>query len=108
MSNLPPDRDNLPKTGWKPTQLLWLVVAFIPSAVGIPCLSIRNPTPVLPAILVLIGLGCCVGSAIGLFRGVRNPAVRSLLSVAYVLTFLVINVSIVIFAGCSGIGRIGR
>ncbi len=87
-------------------KLFWLLCGFAPSAIAIGCFRIKDPGRWLAPTLLLFGLGCSLASAIGLTRGVKDALNRSFLCVCLVIFFLVSNVFITVYAGCSGMGRI--
>ena len=100
-SNQPnkPEVHSIPK-------VLWLFVAFIPSVVAIPCFGIKTSAPLLLPALVILDLLCSSIAAVGLVRGMKNEAVQSLLGLFLGGFFIIFNVVITVFVGCSGMGRI--
>lgn len=93
--------------GKKPfLKLIWLLCAFIPSLVAIPCLGIKNMPQWLGLSLLMVNAGCSLFAGIGLLSGIKDPAIRVILGVLLGGFFFVLNVIIVIFIGCSGMGRI--
>ena len=87
-------------------KLLWLCAAFIPSVIGVACLQLKNPGQgLLPALLIL-NLVFCVTASIGLLQGMKSEASRFIFAVFLILCFFVLNTLIVLFIGCSGMGRI--
>jgi ascorbate-specific PTS system EIIC-type component UlaA len=86
--------------------MLWLLVAFLPSVVSIGLMRLKNtPSEMLTGLVILAG-ACCVSSAFGVLRGVKEVGLRVLLGLFLAGGFFVLNVIIVIFVGCSGMGNI--
>ena len=85
-------------------KIIWLLVAFIPGLVGVACLKINAPW--LLYFLVTLDIACSVSASIGLVRGMKSREAQSALALLLTLFFLVANVFIVLFVGCSSMGRI--
>jgi hypothetical protein len=86
--------------------VIWLLAAFAPSLIGIACLSIINSGQWLIWLLGTTNLIFSVAASIGLVRGIRYRDTRFLVCLVLVPFFFFLNVLIVIFVGCSGMGRI--
>lgn len=102
--NPPPQPDG---TGGNPLPaILWLFVAFIPSLVSIHFLGARNPPQWLATALLILSATCCLCSGFGVLAGVKDVSLRIVLGLVVAIAFFVLNVIVVIFVGCSGMGRI--
>ena len=84
--------------------VLWLLFAFLPSLIAIPL--INNPSPSIGAWLFPLGGGCCLIAAFGVLRRMKDPILRIVLGLLLAGLFFVVNIIIVVFIGCSGMGRI--
>jgi hypothetical protein len=87
-------------------KIIWLFAAFLPSVIGFACLHIKKPIPSLFGLLVAIDVVCSVAAGKALVRGMKDEASRIFLGVFLSLFFIVLNALIVLFIGCSGMGRI--
>jgi hypothetical protein len=87
-------------------KIIWLLVAFIPSLIGIACLQIKNSDQWLVLILVVINVLFSMVAGAQLVRGIRNGLTQSIAGLFLVLFFFILNALIVVFVGCSGMGRI--
>ena len=102
MENAP----NEPNRSGGALRILWLFCAFIPALIGIGPLDAQNlPDWVGPALLVFSG-ACCLVSAFGVLGGVKNMALRVIFGILLAVFFFILNAIIVVFVGCSGMGRI--
>ena len=100
--NEEPNRPNETKEQLSP--VVWLVCAFIPSLMAIACLSMRNSPSWLGFWLVVANAGCSLAAGIGLLSGIKMQVVRIIIGMLLAGFFFVLNVFIVVFAGCSGMG----
>lgn len=87
-------------------KMVWLCAAFFPSAIGIACLHFKNPFRWLFPLILTLNLIFSVAASIGLVRGMRSAASKFILGFFLILFFFVLNALIVLFIGCSGMGRI--
>jgi hypothetical protein len=86
--------------------IVWLLCAFAPSVAGIGCLEIRAQGQwVFPFLLVLDTL-CSLAAAFGLVSWVKDNGLKVLYGLLLAILLFFMNVVIVVFAGCSAIGRI--
>ena len=96
--NHPPDlppRDNANRA------MIWLLTAFAPSLLGIPCLYIINPGRWLFQVLAFINFLCSVTASAALVRRMRAGLTQWIAGL-FIATFLfVLNACIVLFVGCS-------
>jgi hypothetical protein len=99
---LPPEKPN-DETHFG-SKMAWLVCAFIPCLVAILCFQIQNPPPSLFRFLLFLNSVCALCSGIGLLGGLKDKVVRVILGVFLGSVFFVLNVFIVLFVGCSGMG----
>jgi hypothetical protein len=97
----PPEPEKLDRTG---AIVLWLVVAFVPSLVALSTFDSRSPT-VSGGVLIL-AVACCLCSGFGVLGRTKYPETRILFGLLLAGIFFVLNVFIVIFIGCTGMGRI--
>jgi hypothetical protein len=82
-------------------ELMWLLTAFAPSLLGIPCLYIINPGRWLFQVLAFINFLCSVTASAALVRGMRAGLTQCIAGL-FIATFLfVLNACIVLFVGCS-------
>jgi hypothetical protein len=86
--------------------LIWLLTAFAPSLLGIACLHINNPGRWLALVLVFINFLCTLAAGAALVRGMRAGLTRWIAGLFIVPFLFVLNACIVLFVGCSGMGRI--
>ena len=87
-------------------KVIWLLAAFVPSLIGIACLHIKNQGQVLLPLLVVLNLVLSVAASVGLVRGMKNGGAQFIIGFFLIPFFFVLNVLIVLFVGCSGMGRI--
>ena len=87
-------------------RLLWLPCAFIPSVAGIACLGAHSPPQWMFTALVILNGGCCLLAAFGLLGGIKELIARVFLGLFLAGFLFVLNCLIVLFVGCSGMGRI--
>jgi hypothetical protein len=85
--------------------IIWLLCAFVPSAVAISCLQIKNAGEWLLPFLVILDIGCSFAAAIGLLRNMEKKVLRAILTMLLAAFFFAMNVIITLFVGCSGMGR---
>lgn len=84
----------------------WLIVAFVPSVISISFLSVKYPSQWHVTALLFIAAGCCLCSAFGMLSGIKEQAVRIVLGLFLAGGLFVLNVIIVVFVGCTNMGRI--
>jgi hypothetical protein len=84
--------------------IIWVFCAFAPSLIGIALLDIKNKGAWLGGSLLALNIVCSFLAAFGLLRGVIDMGSR--VSLAFMLAFFLflLNVVIVVFAGCSKMG----
>ena len=100
---LKPDGDS---SGSPFPKIIALFGAFIPSVVAIATFGIK-PTPQwLLLFLLLVNAVCSYCSAKVLLSSIKDSLSRSTYSLLLVTFFFGLNVMIVLFVGCSGMGRI--
>jgi hypothetical protein len=87
-------------------KVIWLFAAFFPSAIGIASLHLKNPGQLLFPVLVTLNLIFSVAASVGLVRGMKNGGFQFIIGFFLIPFFFVINALIVLFIGCSGMGRI--
>lgn len=80
---------------------VWLIVAFVPGAVGLVTLLFNIDSPVFAFFLLIVAVVCCLSSGIGLLYKVKDRVTRIVLGVFLGGFFFVLNAIIVIFVGCS-------
>ena len=99
--NQNPEPDKLEAAG---VTMLWLMLGFVPSLVGI--LTI-NQLPTIPRSgLLAILVVCCLASAFGILRRTKDVIVRIFTSMFLAAALAVLNIIIVVFVGCSQMGHI--
>jgi membrane-associated HD superfamily phosphohydrolase len=87
-------------------KLVNVVVALLPSAIGILCFQFKFASPnVLPVMVIVNAVLSAVGSA-GLVRGMKNATSAVITGILLTGFFFGLNAIIVVFVGCSGMGRI--
>jgi len=87
-------------------KLIWLAAAFIPSIIGIACLHIKSPGPGLFPILGNINVFVSLSASIELLRGIKSKTTLAFAVLFPTPFFFILNALIVVFVGCSGMGRI--
>ena len=87
-------------------KIIWLFAAFFPGVAGIICLNIKNPGSWLFPALLILNLVFSVASSVGLVKGMKNEGSQFALGFFLTGFFFVLNAFIVLFVGCSGMGRI--
>ena len=97
----PPDEDTE-----SVRKAIWLLAAFVPSVVGIACLQIKNPGQGMLPLMLVADLICSVAASVGLVRGMKNGGAQFIIGFFLIPFFFVLNGLIVLFVGCSGMGRI--
>jgi hypothetical protein len=85
-------------------KFLWLFCAFIPSLAGIMLLS--HPFPWAMQFAFFLNVVCSLAAGIGLLSGMEEKVSQIMLGIFLGGGFFFLNVVIVIFVGCSGMGRI--
>jgi NAD/NADP transhydrogenase beta subunit len=86
--------------------IILLFTAFIPSVVAMLSLRIKNPGQWLAPSLLVLDAVCSFAAAIGLLSAIKNKSVQPILTLVLAVFFFSVNVLIVIFVGCSDMGRI--
>jgi len=86
---------------------IWLLAAFVPSVIGIACFQVKNPGRGLLPLLIALNLILSVAATVGLVRGMKSGGAQFIIGLFLIPFFFVLNVLIVLFVGCSGMGRIG-
>jgi protein-S-isoprenylcysteine O-methyltransferase Ste14 len=86
--------------------IILLFTAFVPSVVAMLSLRTKNPGQWLAPPLLVLDVVCSFAAAIGLLRTMKNKSVQPILALALAVFFFFVNVLIVIFVGCSDMGRI--
>jgi len=87
-------------------KMIWLFAAFIPGAIGIACLHLKNPGRWLFPLLIALNLMFSVAASVGLVHGMKDGGVQFIIGLFLAPFFFVLNTLIVLFVGCSGMGRI--
>jgi Na+/H+ antiporter NhaC len=100
-SDPPPNYD-----GSDSAKVMWLFAAFLPSVIGIACFNLKHPGQWMLPILVLINAIISVVAGTRLVKGMKDELVQGLLAAFLVIFFFVLNAFIVIFVGCTSMGRI--
>jgi hypothetical protein len=103
MNESPDQPRNSGDSTWR---FLWLPFAFVPSVVGFASLSMGPAPPWRAGALVILLAGCSVAAGFGLVGGVKNKGLKILLGLLLTAFFLVLNVAIMVYAGCSKSGGI--
>ena len=86
--------------------LLWLLVAFIPSIVALGCLGSKTVGSALVPVLLILDVGCSLAAGFGFVSGMKSLAGKVALGLFLGVFFVLLNAAIVLFLGCSGMGRI--
>jgi len=97
--------EQLNKSGGKerrPGKIRWLFVAFIPTALGLLCTAIKNQSPVILPILLILNLALSTAAAAGLTGDMKKEAARNFLALFLIFFFFVSNVILVLLVACSG------
>lgn len=103
-TNPPPQPDG---TGGSPVStVFWLFVAFIPSMVSLLLFQTKNPPQWSLSALLFLAAACCLCSGLGVLARMKDQVVRIVLGLVLAGVFFVLNVLVVLFIGCSGMGRI--
>jgi hypothetical protein len=87
-------------------KIMWLCAALFPSLIGFACLHMKPSGQSLLLLLVAVDLICSVAGSIGLVRRMKSAASQVFWGFFFSLFFFVLNALIVLFMGCSGMGRI--
>jgi len=82
--------------------MLWLILGFVPSMVGILVIDKASQT-VLVALMCLAGV-CCFASAFGILRRIKDLVARICLSIFLAGALAFLDLIIVVFVGCSRMG----
>lgn len=80
---------------------MWLIVAFVPSAIAIPLLGVRNMPEWAGTGLLFFAGACCLCSAFGMLGGVKDQTSRIILGIFLAGALFAVNVVVVVFVGCS-------
>ena len=83
-------------------KILWLFAALSPSGIAIGFFKPEGSEFFLFGLCVVL----CVAASVGLVRGMRNKVWQRLFCVLLAFFFFALNTLIVVFAGCSSMGRI--
>jgi hypothetical protein len=90
----------------KPRYALWWIVALSPTAFGLLCIGLRDNGRFLLMICPVLDVICSVVGGIGLACQAKTAASRFFAGLFMVPFFILLNAAIVLFIGCSGVGRI--
>jgi hypothetical protein len=94
------------RQGNKVPMVVWVMCAFVPSIAGIASLQIKPQGQwVFPCLLVL-NILCSLAAAFGLVSRMKDDGMRVLCGLLLAIFLFFMNVVIVVFAGCSSMGRI--
>jgi hypothetical protein len=102
--NEEPSQSNRPGNQKNPA--IWLLCAFVPSLVAIPCWGLKSPVPALVPLLVILNIVCSLTAGIKLLGRTKAQDLRIALGFLLGVFFFVMNVVVVVFVGCSGMSRI--
>jgi len=100
-TNPPQKPDDENNSGLK---FLWLFCAFVPSLVAISFMGMKNPPQWFGVFALFLDAACSLLAGVGLLSGMKDQVVRVILGVFLGGVFFVLNVIIVVFVGCSGMG----
>jgi hypothetical protein len=84
--------------------VIWALCAFVPSVVGIAFLNTRDSGPWIGRPLLVLNLACSLLSGFGLLRGRKDMISRIVLASVLAFFLFLLNVAIVVFAGCAKTG----
>ena len=87
-------------------KILWLLAAFLPSIIAITCLPMKNLGPGMFWFLAITNLVCSTAASAGLMAGIKGDGARFFWVLLLIPFFFILNIVIVVFVGCSGMGRI--
>ena len=92
-----------PVPGGKATRkIMWVLVAFLPSLIGIIVVSAINaPSPGALPFLIILDVVCSIAAAIGLVQGIESEATKFIVAFLLIPAFFLINAFIVVFIGCA-------
>lgn len=82
-------------------KILWLIVALLPSLLGVITVSAANTNSGVLSFLVILNLVCSIAASIGLVRDINGQGLRYLVAFLLVPAFFVMNAFIVVFIGCT-------
>jgi hypothetical protein len=100
MAEESPQPDNPNQKPSDPLRIFWFFCAFIPSVIGIACLR-SNGGQMMP-LLLFLDLVCSFVSAGGIMRGtMKEKSVELLFAFFLGGFFFLLNIVIVVLAGCS-------
>lgn len=100
--NAPPDG-----AGGNPVStVFWLFVAFIPTLVSLLLFETKNPSQWSFRALLFLSAACCLCSGFGVLARMKDLVLRIALGLILAGVFFVLNLIVVLFIGCSGMGRI--
>jgi hypothetical protein len=85
-------------------KILYVFIAFLPSLVGIASFQLKNQGQGLIQFLFFLNLICSIVASLGLAQGIKSDGLQFLLNLFLIPAFFVMNVLIVLFVGCSGMG----
>ena len=83
-------------------KILFVFIAFLPSLAGVACLQLINQGHGL--FLFVLNLICSIVASLGLAQGIKSIGLQVFLNLFLIPAFFVMNVMIVVFVGCSGMG----
>jgi hypothetical protein len=82
-------------------KILWLVVALLPSLIGIAVVSMTNTDNGALSFLIILNAACSIAGSVGLVRGMEMRWLQVLVAIVLVPALFTVNVIIVIFIGCA-------
>jgi len=100
-----PRRPDQPDNNQSST-LGWLLVAFLPSALGLVSRGFTKSIDILlPVVVVLLvlNLGLSIAAAVSLTAGIKDSVGRACVAFFLFSFFLLVNFYVVMAAGCSGL-----
>ena len=102
----PPPLDEPPNSGEPAPKIIWLFVAFLPTVLALISFETPKLWPPILVVLVVLDFVCSVIASDRLTRGMKDNDTRGILMLFLILFFLVANVGISAFVGCSQMMRI--
>jgi hypothetical protein len=81
--------------------ILWLLLAFAPSVVGIICIKAKLFLPLSSPVLLVLDVACSVLSATVLARRAKSQGLRVVLTVLMFGFFFLFNIILTLFVGCT-------
>ena len=89
-------------------KMMWLLAAFLPSAIGIACVYLIKSDSKLWFLIHGLDLILCVVASVNLVRGMTDKTVQIIAGFFLSIFFFLLNTLIVVSAGCSQIGNFAR